>query len=62
MGRLGLGFGGLGAGLALGYALNQPTVEYVYPAPFYPAYPTYPAYYPYYVPAPMPAPYGVPVQ
>jgi hypothetical protein len=57
------GLGGLGAGLALGYALNaysQPQVEYV-PAPVY--YPYAPAYPYYYAPAPVApySPYAAPV-
>jgi len=57
----GWGIGGFGAGLALGYALNQPSqpqVQYVpvQPTYYYPANPYAPTYY-----APAPVPGQVPV-
>ncbi len=61
-GHWGWGVGGLASGLALGFALNQPSepvVQYQYvPYPAYPAYPypvyqAYPAYNPYLAPVPV---------
>lgn len=60
-GHWGWGFGGLASGLALGFALNQPStpsVQYVYPT-YYGCNP-YNPYYP--CVAPAPAPIVVPVQ